>query len=159
MSSKQNSLTGFITAFLFSARSTRRFYQILREQEISKYQKKSVSVALARMRRMGYAEHSSSGWVLTKKGCTRASNINLLSYIPSPFKQGSLFRNTFVSFDIPEIDRKMRDWLRNQLKIFGYKMLQQSLWQGPGPLSKAFKERLDDLGIRENIKIFTAIGK
>ena len=46
------------------------------------------------------------------------------------------------------------DWLRNQLKIFGYKMLQQSLWQGPGPLPIEFRKRLDDFGIKKNVKTF-----
>jgi hypothetical protein len=33
-------------------------------------------------------------------------------------------------------------------------MLQQSLWLGPGPLPQEFLKRLNELGIRENIKIF-----
>ena len=48
----------------------------------------------------------------------------------------------------------MRRWLRNQIKIFGYKMLQQSLWLGPGPLPPAFLKRLEDLKIRKNVKTF-----
>jgi len=59
-----------------------------------------------------------------------------------------------ISFDIPEKDRTMRRWLRNQIKIFGYKMLQQSLWIGPGPLPSSFLERLENLKIRKNIKTF-----
>lgn len=159
MPNEQNSLTDFLLAFLLSARSSRRFYEILREQEISKYQRKSVSVALTRMHTRGYAKYTSSGWVLTRKGRSRASNVDLMGYISSPFKKEEFTRNTLIAFDIPEIDRKIRDWLRNQLKIFGYKMLQQSLWRGPGPLPKIFKERLTNLGIKENVKIFTAVGK
>ena len=56
--------------------------------------------------------------------------------------------------DIPEKDRFMRHWLRNKIKIFGYKMLQQSLWIGPGPLPSSFLKRLEDLDIKKNIKIF-----
>ena len=159
MSNKQNSLTDFLLAFLSSARNSRRFYEILREQEIPEHKHRSVSVALSRMRKDGYAEHTVSGWMLTKKGRLRADNVDLMSFIISPFKKEKPNNNTIIAFDIPEIDRRMRDWLRNQLKIFGYKMLQQSLWRGPGPLPKSFLTRLDDLGIKENVKIFTTVRK
>jgi hypothetical protein len=33
-------------------------------------------------------------------------------------------------------------------------MLQQSLWIGPGPLPSEFLERVNELKIRENIKLF-----
>jgi len=56
--------------------------------------------------------------------------------------------------DIPEQNRILRNWLRNQIKIFGYKMLQQSLWIGPSPLPPPFLKRLEDLNIRKNVKTF-----
>ena len=75
------------------------------------------------------------------------------AYITSPFNSKSQ-KNTIVSFDISEGDRKTRNWVRNQLKIFNYEMLQQSLWFGPGPLPREFLTRLTDLRIRKNVKIF-----
>ena len=90
---------------------------------------------------------------MSKEGIRRLKETHLLSYISSPFKKDSA-TSMIVSFDIPEVDRKIRYWLRNQLKIFGYKMLQQSLWLGPSPLPLSFLKRLEDLNIRKNVKTF-----
>ena len=158
MINKSKSISDILIAFLCSARSSRRFYEIIREREFSRHNKNSIKVGLSRLNKAGYVKNSSTGWLITKKGFTRATHINLFTYIVSPFKKDSS-RNTLVSFDIKEEDRKLRAWLRNQLKIFGYKMLQQSLWFGPGPLPTAFKDKIDEFGIKENVKIFSIIKK
>ena len=59
-----------------------------------------------------------------------------------------------VLFDIPEKKRKVRNWLRLQLKLWDFEMLQQSVWLGKGPLPKEFTTRLCLLDIQECIKIF-----
>jgi DNA-binding transcriptional regulator PaaX len=58
-----------------------------------------------------------------------------------------------VLFDIPEKKRKTRNWLRLQLKLWGFKMIQQSVWLGKGPLPNEFTERLNLLGISKCVKI------
>jgi len=144
-----------LIAMLSSGRSSYQFRKIIREREFSRYQKESVQVALSRLKSNGYLKNSSSGeWSLTSKGRLCANKNILYSYIPSPFDKSSK-HETIISFDIPGPQRAVRDWLRNQIKIFGYKMLQQSLWLGPGPLPKEFLKKLNDLKIRENIKIFS----
>ena len=140
-------------ATLNSAGSTRRFYAIIREREFKRYKKESVQITLSRLRKKGYVNIASSGWSITQKGKKFLKTTNLLSYIISPFTENSL-SNMIISFDIPEKDRVLRNWLRNQIKIFGYKMLQQSLWIGPSPLPSLFLKRLEDLNIRKNIKTF-----
>ena len=62
-----------------------------------------------------------------------------------------------VMFDIPEEKRKIRDWLRKQLKLWGFIMIQQSVWFGKGKLTDNFKNHLELLGIKKNIKIFSAV--
>jgi DNA-binding transcriptional regulator PaaX len=59
-----------------------------------------------------------------------------------------------VLFDIPEKKRKTRNWLRLQLKLWEFEMLQQSVWLGKGPLPKEFTNRLKLLNISECVKIF-----
>ena len=140
-------------ATLNSAGNTRRFYAILREQEFKKYKKESVQISLSRLRKKGYLNIASSGWSITQKGKEFLKTTNLLSYLTSPFPRNSP-SNMIISFDIPEKNRVLRNWLRNQIKIFGYEMLQQSLWIGPGPLPSEFIKRLEDLKIRKNIKTF-----
>lgn len=59
-----------------------------------------------------------------------------------------------VLFDIPEKKRKTRNWLRLQLKLWDFEMLQQSVWLGRGPLPKEFTDRLNSLDISKCVKIF-----
>jgi DNA-binding transcriptional regulator PaaX len=145
-------------ATMGNGRSAHRFHAIIREREFKQYKKESIQVTLSRLHKKRYIDHSLNGWYLTKAGQLHAKNMYLLSYFSSPFKKGSS-DTTIISFDIPEPDRKIRNWLRNQIKIFGYKMLQQSLWIGPGPLPVPFFKRLEELKIRKNIKIFSRIRK
>ena len=147
------SLTDLLLATLGSARNVRRFRSILFERKLKRYKKESVQVALSRLRVKGYIEKSEKGWCIAMKGKKRAEEKYLLSYIVSPFKKDSP-QNTIISFDVPVHSNILRNWLRNQIKIFGYKMLQQSLWVGPGPLPYQFMKRLEDLKIRKNVKTF-----
>ena len=153
MSHNSPSLGDLLAATLESGRSTRRFYAIIRERKFRQYKKESVRVALSRLHRKGLVNNSTLGWSITKKSKKYSRDIRLLDYIMSSFTKNSPV-NMIISFDIPEKDRFMRHWLRNQIKIFGYKMLQQSLWIGPGPLPLPFLKRLEDLNIRKNIKTF-----
>jgi len=148
-------ITDLLIATLFSARNTKTFHSIIREREFAQYGKNSIQVALSRMNKKGYLNNSKNGWSITKKGKSYANEIQFFSYIPSPFNKKNSLQNTIISFDIPGPERKTRDWLRNQIKIFGYKMLQQSLWLGPGPLPSEFLKRLEQMKIRKNIKIFS----
>lgn len=153
MSYNSPSIGDLLIATLCCARNTRRFHSIIREQEYNRYNQESVRVALSRLHTKGYVNSSASGWSITKKGIRHSQNNRLLGYITSPFTENSQ-PSMVISFDIPENNRSIRHWLRNQIKIFGYKMLQQSLWIGPSPLPSLFLKRLEDLKIRKNVKTF-----
>ena len=140
-------------ATLGSGRNVRSFRNILHERKFKKYKKGSVRGTLSRLHSRAYIDNSTAGWSVTKKGEAHTQEKRLLSYISSPFEKNSP-DNIIIAFDIPEKSRIIRYWLRNQIKIFGYKMLQQSLWIGPGPLPPQFLKRLEDLNIRKNIKTF-----
>ncbi len=154
ITSTKDSLVDYLVAMLSSGKNIKRYHEIIRKREVSRYKKESISVALSRLNKKGYLKKSKGGWSLTPSGKVYYNKTMLLSYIESPFNKNSEIK-TIVSFDIPGPQRHMRDWLRNQLKIFGYKMIQQSLWVGPGPLPKEFLKRLKELKIHENIKVFT----
>ncbi|MBN2094372.1 MAG: CRISPR-associated endonuclease Cas2 [Candidatus Zambryskibacteria bacterium] len=57
-------------------------------------------------------------------------------------------------FDVPESKRAERNWLRWHLKEFQYHMIQQSVWVGPSPLPKKFKEHIKNMKLDKCIKIF-----
>lgn len=154
MSYQEPSISNLLMATLFSNRSTKTFRSILCEQKFEKYKKESIQVSLSRLHKKGYLKNSNAKWSITQKGIIHTQKTYLYSYTPSPFKKSSS-ENTIISFDIPGPKRSTRDWLRNQIKIFNYKMLQQSLWLGPGPLPNTFLKKLEELKIRKNVKIFT----
>jgi DNA-binding transcriptional regulator PaaX len=148
-----NSIGDFLIAMLLSGKSIRRFNAIIREREFERYKKESVRSSLSKLCKKGYLDKSPDGWIITPKGRVYAKRKFLLAYLSSPFENKSP-ANTLISFDIPGPKRAIRDWLRNQIKIYNYKMMHQSLWLGPGPLPQDFLKRLIQLKIRENIKIF-----
>ncbi len=152
------SISDFIIAMAMSGRNSREFHRVLNERNSHKFKKESVRVAIYRLGKRGYLKNSLHGWVITKKGAnhTKQTGNYIYDYIPSPFTKDSVSKNV-IAFDIPEIDRRKRLWLRNQLKIFHYKKLQQSLWRGPGPFPQEFLKHLAVLGIRDNVKIFSTI--
>ncbi|MCX6717616.1 MAG: hypothetical protein NTU76_03000 [Candidatus Taylorbacteria bacterium] len=148
------SLSILLIAFLSSARSSKRFYEIIRDKQFTKYNERSINVAISRLHKNEYIGKTSNGWIVTDSGLSFRKKFLINCYISSPFNEKA-DKNTIIAFDISEKSRKIRGWLRNQLKIFGYSMLQQSVWFGPGPLPNEFFKRVEGFGIRKNIKIFT----
>jgi CRISPR-associated endonuclease Cas2 len=94
------------------------------------------------------------GWLITPKGKKYLDSYEGdLMHFPSPFKKADP-KNLIVMFDVPIEKNKHRDWLRRQLKEFDYVMVQQSVWVGPSPLPKEFKDYMKMLKIEKNIKTF-----
>ena len=152
-SPEKTSFQDFLIAFLCSARSSKRFFQILNERACKKRSRNSTQGTLNRLKKKGFITNNKNGWSITENGKSYYEKKLLLSPLISPFPKNSP-KNILFAFDIPENNRHLRNWLRQQLKIYGYKMVQQSLWQGPGPIPKEFKERVRKLDIVKNIKLF-----
>ncbi|MES2930697.1 MAG: CRISPR-associated endonuclease Cas2 [Patescibacteria group bacterium] len=147
------SFQDFLIAFLLSGRSSKRFFQILREQECKKRARATVQSTLTRLKNKNFVIRDRDGWRATKAGASYYKRKTLLSFLESPFIKSSP-RNILIAFDIPEKRKHVRHWLRNQLKIYGYTMIQKSLWQGPGPIPDNFRKRIKMLSLSKNIKIF-----
>jgi len=150
---RPETIVNLILAILMSSRSTKRYRSILRDLEQRNIHEGTLRVSLSRLRAKDYIRHSKEGWKITKGGEYYLSSRYRLSYFSSPFTKTSP-ANIIISFDIPEREKALRNWLRNQIKIFGYKKLQKSLWLGPGPLPKDFLHRLQELNIKEKVKVF-----
>lgn len=58
-----------------------------------------------------------------------------------------------VMYDIPETERKKRDWLRYELVACDYKQLQKSVWLGYRPLPHEFMDSLKDLKLMDKVHI------
>lgn len=72
------------------------------------------------------------------------------------FEKSKTAQGVMVMFDIPEEMRHVREWLRRQLILWGFVMIQKSVWFGKGSLTKDFKNHLEILGIKKCVKIFSA---
>lgn len=97
-----------------------------------------------------------SKWVLTQKGKERKDRIldrmrNLLpkaSYAVLPSSDWKI-----IIFDIPEKEKRKREWLRSALKNLGFKMLQKSVWIGKLNVPESFINDLSRLGILSAVEI------
>lgn len=61
-----------------------------------------------------------------------------------------------VVFDIPEKERKVRNYLRAKLYELGFGMLQESVWISPFDIIEDLREYLENSHLGENVFVFTA---
>lgn len=59
-----------------------------------------------------------------------------------------------ITFDIPETERRKRDWLRSSLKELNFKIVQKSVWIGKTKIPPNFLEDLYDLKLVDCVEIF-----
>lgn len=66
-------------------------------------------------------------------------------------KDGS---HVIVAFDVPEKERRKREWLRCALKNLEFQLIQQSVWIGKTKIPKGFLEDLRDMKLAGYVEIF-----
>lgn len=59
-----------------------------------------------------------------------------------------------IIFDIPEAEKRKREWLRDTLRNLKFTMLQKSVWAGKTKLPPEFIKDLDELNILSYVEIF-----
>ena len=112
---------------------------------------------LSRLRRDNLVEKAGYGfWKITKKGREQASILQK-RYLYEEFKKKNIAKrpNTIITFDIPEINRKKRDYLRLELIAMNYKPVQKSVWIGHSPLPKEFLDYIQEMKLSRHIQIFS----
>jgi len=114
--------------------------------------KKSFRSSVDRLYKKGFIVKDGGEWFIGKSGKEYLNSNNLKSF-ESPFVKGAK-KDLLIMFDVPEECRHYRNWLRKQLKEFGYVMVQQSVWAGPSPLPKEFKDYIKKLKLQKNIRTF-----
>ena len=126
----------------------------------------ALRVTLSRMKKAGLVINKSGTWSITEKGRVCLSAIRRK---PRPAQEPKLKlpshtakrvlakpKTMIVIFDIPEIHRRQRAWLRVELLNLGFTMLQKSAWFGPAPLPKEFIQSLHYMKMLHHIKFFKA---
>ncbi len=119
-----------------------------------KYTPRSIRTTLDRLKRKGMIEKELSGIILSKRGKEYIrKKIDSLKQFNKP-ENILKDKNLLVMFDVPVEKKAERDWFRWHLKKFGYIMVQHSVWVGPSPLPKEFKEYLEEIKLNKCIKTF-----
>lgn len=94
---------------------------------------------------------------LTVKGELRLRTLKERTKImlPEPTYEKSRHNKfTIVTFDIPESERRKRDWLRSVLKNLGFRFIQKSVFMGKIKIPKDFLNDVDRLGLTSFVEIF-----
>ena len=130
-------------------------------QELAQYRKRYARF-LYRLRQDGLikGKEQKSGMLvaLTPKGRKKliALKERYAGRLPevSAYDKNESDKFIIVVFDIPERERKKRDWLRSVLKNIGLKLVQKSVWMGKVKVSKDFIDDLSELKLIDYVEIF-----
>ena len=105
-------------------------------------------------------QEQSSQWRITAQG-----RKYLMKLKNRPDASPKLFRRAYekkngnslmiVSFDVPERDRRKRNWLRMQLLALDFEMLQQSVWLGKVQIPEDFVNDLRTYEMIPYVHIFS----
>lgn len=127
-------------------------------KEIKRVKDQTLRITLSRLKKRGLVENKNRIWKITKKGEDYLKN-KLAAKIPrfGHLKAKNVKNNMIIIFDIPEIRRKQRDWLRGELIMLGFIQLQKSAWFGPAPLPEEFIKYLNDTNLLQYLKFFKAV--
>lgn len=114
----------------------------------------AVSSALSKLKKDRYVYYENNKLSLTKGGeIYYRKRSDKLRFFSSQFTRKA-DKNLLLMFDIPESRKSEREWLRRQLRAFDYIMIQRSVWVGPSPLPKEFKEYLNKIELADTIQTF-----
>jgi virulence-associated protein VapD len=94
--------------------------------------------------------------LLTKKGKARLNALRKKAKHAFPMPAYALEKDSVIKivvFDIPERERKKRDWLRVALHQLGFRMLQRSVWIGRTKIPEDFLSDLRRLKLFQYIEI------
>ncbi len=99
-------------------------------------------------------------WILTPEGAEKAaryrkSRNDPLSFRSIDFSPPSGLGITIVAFDIPERERRKRDWIRACLVAMGFDKLQKSVWVTRGTVDEDFMHALRERDLLHNVHIFS----
>lgn len=145
-------------------RGINNFHKI-NKTEYEKLERHRFNSLLSKLRSKGFIQKSKTNnkifWHITKKGAEKLNilkqkDYSIKSRVVLPLNQKDFLK--VVIFDIPEIYRKKRNWLRFILTNLGFQKLQKSVWLGDEKLPEDFLDHLKELKLMPYIHIF-AINK
>lgn len=116
---------------------------------------------ISRLKKQGLVKQSRKAgknkWLLTSMGKTKFKQllIRLKKALPPVSKYNPKKANEWkiIVFDIPEEEKRKRNWLRLVLKHLDFDKLQRSVWIGKAALPQTFLEDLQKLNMLDYVEI------
>jgi len=132
------------------------------EAEQQKKERQKFYNLLSRLQKQGFikkrkSDHKKTLWGLTSNGLKYLKILKRdkkFLFSLKPQTEGKKDYLKVIVFDIPEIQKKKRNWLRNTLANFNFSMLQKSVWMGDSQLPEDFFRSLKELNLLPYIHIF-----
>lgn len=96
-------------------------------------------------------------FILTKKGKEKLFSLRRRKKDELPrfsYQKEKGDKFTIVIFDVPEIKKRKRNWLRAALKNLDFKMIQKSVWLGKVKIPKEFLDHLYKMELIDCVEIF-----
>ena len=119
--------------------------------------KKTLLSSLSRLKKAGFINIKGKSFLLSLEGRQEALsafiNAEINIYLEKKHVWDGKWRMVF--FDIPETKRQYRDYLRNLLKLIGFKEFQRSIWIYPYKVPAFLKELLYEEETRDRIRFIT----
>jgi DNA-binding transcriptional regulator PaaX len=116
------------------------------------YNEQTLRTTLYRLQKKGLLEKDGQNWNVT----AQARKEHKERLIPAQFtyrtQPKSKNRKIICMFDVPESERIKRNWLRSQLEVLDFTLLQQSVWIGPAPLPTTFIALLEEFDCKKYIR-------
>jgi len=119
---------------IFDPHSLMRGFSLYHYPSLSKsVRQKMIRQKMNELKRRGYLREYKNGWELTPKGRIEIIKIILWKKLEMKKWDGKW---RVIIFDIPEMSRQDRDFLRRELKWIGFIELQKSVWIFPYDMEK-----------------------
>lgn len=160
----------FLSVFLSSSKSNysglKSYYNRLAPKKGGWLDKKVLDrnkyyVLLSRLKSAGFITKGAkdgSAWAITKAGLIKLKLLRQKeknNFPENKYQKEKSDHLIIFGFDIPEKEKRKRNWIRRILIGLGFTMLQKSVWMGKVRIPGKFIEDIRRLGLIEFVEIFS----
>lgn len=113
---------------------------------------------ISKLNRDGFIAGKRKNWFLTALGKNKLDKLRKQLGARIPRKDYKIEKSddlTIVSFDVPEKEKRKRNWLRDALISLNFSMLQKSVWIGKNKIPEELMNDIRKLKILNCIHIFS----
>ena len=151
------SFSGF--QYRFNKKQSRRVQEEFENRELQRLRRRYYNL-VSWLKREGMIQErrdkKEKVFSLTRRGLERLKILKTRALLPATnaYEKEAGERLVIALFDIPERERRKRDWIREVLRNLGFTMLQRSAWVGKVKIPKQFINDLADFRLVECVEIF-----